>query len=486
MHLDADIHVLLIEDEEYDVRRIRNTLKYSGGRIEIADVVSDGPSALDCLAARPHFYEIVIMDMQIAGGLRGEELIHRMKSIAPAVQIIVVTKMTINITDLEFADRLLRAGAFWYCTKYPTDIEEFIYQPTDFIISIINAYQKGQLVLEQRRSARKLQKNIEEKLANRQLLGNSMAMQKVRSVLQQCAESDAPVLITGASGTGKEVAATNIHYSSQRKFENFVAINCGGIPAELIESELFGYEKGAFTGATGRKQGLFEAANNGTVFLDEIGELPLSAQVKLLRVIQDGTLEKIGRTSTIKVNVRIVAATNKNVEQEMRRGNFREDLYYRLNVVPVFIPPLSQRREDIALLWDHFLKQMSMEMGVSTPATLPAAVELLAKYDWPGNVREMKNVVQRILFTGDDTITPELVKNALRPIQKSVAADLHETLFVSPGGEELPWKSMERVLREKYFRYIRSNSRSDAEAAKKLGLAPPNYHRMCKEMGIKP
>ncbi|HCA79807.1 MAG TPA: sigma-54-dependent Fis family transcriptional regulator, partial [Bacteroidetes bacterium] len=237
---DADIHVLLIEDEEYDVRRIRNTLKYSGGRIEIVNVVSSGRAALDLLSARPNFCEVVIMDMQIAGGLRGEDLIRNIKALAPAVQIIVVTKMTINITDLEFADRLLRAGAFWYCTKYPTDIEAYIYQPTDFIISIVNAFQKGQLMAEQTRSTRRLQRNIEEKLENRQLLGESATMQRLRSLIRQCAESDAPVLITGASGTGKEIAATNIHYGSRRRFENFVPINCGGLPAELIESELFG------------------------------------------------------------------------------------------------------------------------------------------------------------------------------------------------------------------------------------------------------
>jgi len=206
----------------------------------------------------------------------------------------------------------------------------------------------------------------------------------------------------------------------------------------------------------------------------------------LLRVIEDGTLEKIGRTETLKVDVRIIAATNKDLEHEVAQRNFRQDLYYRLNVVPIFILPLKQRREDIRLLWDHFLKQMSGEMGVATPMTHPAAAEMLAGYEWPGNVRELKNVVQRLLFTGAETLTAELVQNALRPIRKPLAKDLQETMFESPDGTSLPWRAMERVLREKYFRYIREHARSDAEAAKKLGLAPPNYHRMCKEMGIKP
>jgi DNA-binding NtrC family response regulator len=485
MLLENVIHVLLIEDEQYDVRRVRNTLQYSGGPIEIDQVVSDGLSALDVLTSRAHFFDVVIMDMQIAGGLKGEELIRKIKAIDPTVQIIVVTKMTINITDFAFADRLLRSGAFWYCTKYPTDIEQYIYQPTDFVISIVNAYQKRRLEIEQRRSAKKLLKHVEEKLAERKMIGQSTAVQRLHELIKQCSEGDAPVLISGASGTGKEVVATNIHYQSKRKLENLVTINCGSIPNELIESELFGYEKGAFTGATAKKPGLFEAANHGTVFLDEIGELPLSAQVKLLRVIQDGTIEKIGRTDTIKVDVRIIAATNKVLEQEVTAMRFRQDLYYRLNVLPIFVPPLKERREDIPLLWEYFLKQMSGEMFLTTPETKPDALDLLMKYDWAGNVREMKNIVQRILFTRADTITYELVRNALNPIRKSLASEIRDGVFYSGDGKMLPWRKMERMLREKYFRYVRENSRSDAEAAKKLGLAPPNYHRMCKEMGIK-
>lgn len=485
MLIDTVIHVLLIEDEEYDARRIRKTLELSRDVIQIVHAVSDGRAALEYLSMHVDGIDVVIMDMQIPGALKGENLIHEIKTIAPTVQIIVVTKMTVNITDFEFADRLLRAGAFWYCTKYPTDIENYIYQPTDFILSIVNAYQKRRLELEQSRSARKLIKNVAEKLADRQMLGNSSAIQKIRAIIKQCADSDATVLVSGSSGTGKELIAMNIHYESKRKFENFVPINCGSIPNELIESELFGYEKGAFTGAGTKKAGLFEAAHHGTIFLDEIGELPLSAQVKLLRVIQEGEIEKIGRTDKIKVDVRIIAATNKNLEEEVENNRFRQDLYYRLNVVPIHAPNLAQRQEDIPLLWEYFLKQMSAEMSRSVPPTAPDAMDLLVKYEWPGNVRELKNVVQRLLFDGGERITSEMVRTALRPLRRSTGIDPEYSIVFGKFDELLPWRQMERFMREKYFRYVRKNSGSDADAAKKLGLAPPNYHRMCKEMGIK-
>lgn len=260
------INILLIEDEAYDVRRIRNTLKPFAERLVIRDVTSDGHSALELLQNHKNRYDVVIMDFQIAGSLSGENLIRRIKQIDPALQIIVVTKMTVNITDFDFANRLLEAGAMWYCTKYPGDIEDYIYQPTDFILSIFNAFEKKRLQKEQQRSSKKLAQNIEDILQAKQIIGKSKEIENLRQQIQKCAESDTTVLIRGFSGTGKELVAANIHYRSHRRFEKFVAINCGSLPQDLIESELFGYEKGAFTGAQEKKLGLFEVANKGTVF----------------------------------------------------------------------------------------------------------------------------------------------------------------------------------------------------------------------------
>ncbi|MGD0038508.1 MAG: sigma-54 dependent transcriptional regulator, partial [Bacteroidota bacterium] len=378
------IRILLIEDEEFDVRRVRNTLKPFEHQIEISEVVSNGDTALELLVQHNEQFDVVIMDLQLAGGTMGEALIRAIKRIAPSHQIIVITKMTVNITDFDFASRLLQAGAFWYCTKYPSDIEEYIYQPTDFILSIFNAYQRKKLEYEKMRSEKKLLRNVESMLSRTKILGISEQIQKVRAQIKQLAVTDATVLISGPSGTGKELVAINIHYESKRKLENLVTINCGSIPDELLESELFGYEKGAFTGANATKRGLFEQANHGTIFLDEVAELPLSAQVKLLRVIQDGEIEKIGRTGEkIKVDVRIIAATNKVLQQEVIANRFREDLFYRLHVVPLHTPPLKERPEDILVLWEHFMHIMSIEMIKQTPITEEDTCNVLKGYDWP-------------------------------------------------------------------------------------------------------
>ena len=478
------IHVLLIEDEDYDVRRVMNTLQPLGDRVAIRDIVSDGNAALDLVRAGKDRYDIVIMDFQISGGLMGEQLIREIRKIDPSLQIIVITKMTINITDFAFANSLMKAGAFWYCTKYPVDIEEHIYQPTDFVLSIFNAYEKRRLEREQLRATRKFARTIENILAGKQLLGTSPVMEDLRRQIAKCGESGANVLITGPSGTGKELVAQNIHYISQRRFENFVPVNCGSLPHELIESELFGYEKGAFTGANARKLGLFEVANHGSLFLDEVSELPLQAQVKLLRVIQEGEIEKIGRTGKIKVDVRIIAATNKDLEGEVQAGRFREDLFYRLNVLHVSAPPLCEHREDIPILIEHFTKTLSLEANRAMPALAPEAIRVLGQHDWPGNVRELRNVLQRLLFDSEDLIGVPQVERALgrRPHVPSGEGAFAITL---DGGNIVSWRQMERTVREKYFRYVRQHSATNAEAAKKLGLAPPNYHRMCKELGIK-
>jgi two-component system, NtrC family, response regulator AtoC len=485
MLLDGTIRILLIEDEEFDVRRVRSTIRPFEDQIKILEVVSNGDTALELLSTRKDQFDVVIMDLQIAGGIMGESLIRAIKRISSSLQIIVITKMTVNITDFDFANKLLRAGAFWYCTKYPTDIEEYIYQPTDFIISIVNAYQRKMLEGAQSRSERKLLRNVEDKLSSVKILGISEHIQKLRAQIKQLSATDATVVITGSSGTGKELVATNIHYASKRKFENFVPVNCGGIPQELVESELFGYEKGAFTGAHAQKPGLFEIADHGTLFLDEISELPAPAQVKLLRVLQEGEIEKIGRTEKIKVDVRIIAASNKVLQNEVFAGRFREDLFYRLNVVPLSIPPLKDRPDDILVLWEHFMRQMSMNMGKQAPTTEESAFEFIRKYGWPGNVRELKNVVQRLLLRHENIVTVDVVKEVLplHPPMSDISATEAVIHFHPEGDQSL--REMEKYFRRKYFDYIRTHSTSDAEAARKLGLAPPNFHRMCKELGLK-
>jgi DNA-binding NtrC family response regulator len=477
------IRVLLVEDEDFDVSRVKSTVSLSSTKIQVEAVVSNGRAALEHIQSDPDHYDVVILDYQISGGLRGEELIRKMKEIDPFIQIVVITKMTTNTTDFDFANNLLKAGAFWYCTKYPGNIEDYIYQPTDFILSIVNAYEKKRLEKQKLKSEKRLMQSIEGLLESKKIIGESKPIVQLREAIEKYAKSEATILITGASGTGKELVAWNIHLQSRRKYEKFVPINCGSIPHELIESELFGYEKGSFTGAHGTKSGLFEVANHGTVFLDEVSELSPSAQVKLLRVIQDGEIDKIGRTGSLSVNVRIIAATNRNLALEVSDGRLREDLYYRLNVIPIDVVPLRQRGEDIVLLFNHFLEYFSRDMGIVPPTVDAKALDVLLNYKWPGNVRELRNVAQRLALNSTDHIgikeisNPMILRNSV--LTKDVSFD---DLYA---GQVLSLRDVEKAFRLRYFKYVRSISSSDANAAQKLGLAPSNFYRMCKELGLK-
>lgn len=479
------INLLIIEDEEYDLGRIKRTIEPFKDRLIIKKIVADGQSALNALEKSPQQFDVVIMDYQIVGNISGETLIHRIKKIDHAIQIIVITKMTINITDYDFANRLIEAGAMWYCTKYPADIDDFIYQPTDFILSILNAYHKKQLELDKYRSNKKLSANIKEILDRKVIIGESPPIKELRLQIEKLAAQDTTVLIYGASGTGKELVATHIHYLSKRKLEKFVIINSGSLPNELIESELFGFEKGSFTGAQSGKLGLFEVADQGSIFLDEIGELPRSAQVKLLRVLQDGEIDKIGRTERIKVNVRIIAATNKNLYEELKGKRFREDLFYRLNVATIQVPSLRERPDDIPLLTDFFLNYYCREMSIEIPQIKEEAMNVLINNAWPGNVRQLQNVLQRLLFLADSVIEADHVHKALSRIGQSSTPALLSSYESWHVDTIMPWREMEKHIKQNYFRFVRENTNSDAEAARKLGLAPPNYYRMCKELGLK-
>jgi DNA-binding NtrC family response regulator len=482
--MDLKVKILLIEDEEFDVRRVKNTIKPYSHFIEILSVVSDGNSAIQLIENNPGSYDVIIMDYQIAGNISGEKLIRKIKQLDPLIQIIVITKMTINLTDYEFAQKLVDAGAMWYCTKYPGDIEEFIYQPTDFLLSIMNAYEKKRLTKEKMKSEGKLKQNINKILEEKELVGRSEAIEYIKMQINNVAATDATIVIRGESGTGKELVATRVHYLSNRKFENFVPINCGSIPKDLIESELFGYEKGAFTGASSNKPGLFELANKGTIFLDEIAELPLEAQVKLLRVLQEGEIDKIGRKGKRKVDVRVIVATNKDLEEEVRKGNFREDLYYRINVFTIWLPPLRERSEDIPVLVHYFLRKFAAKMGRIVPKINDEAIDILKLHNWPGNIRELQNVIQRLLLAFKSEITPADIEMAIGKLnRKHVNNQPAENYF--PIHEIRPLREIERDFRKQYIQLVMKKTESDAEAARLLGLAPSNYHRLLKKIGIK-
>jgi DNA-binding NtrC family response regulator len=481
MQFDRPINILLIEDESYDVNRIKRTLAPFQDKLLIKEIVADGQSALDILSRREEEYDVVIMDYQIVGPLYGEKLIRKIKTVDPFIQIIVITKMTINLTDFEFANKLIEAGAMWFCTKYPSDIKEYVYQPTDLLLSILNAYEKKRLNLDKSKSNLQLNQSINRTLDERKIVGESPEIKKLVKQIERAAQQDVTVLITGASGTGKELVATHIHYLSKRKYENFVAINAGSIPQELIESELFGFEKGSFTGAVNSKKGLFEVANNGTIFLDEVGELPTSSQVKLLRVLQDGEIDKIGRTEKLKVDVRVIAATNFDLEKALAEKRFREDLFYRLNVIYIYVPTLRERVEDIPILTTHFISKYCKQMAMDIPSIDGDAIETLQTYEWPGNVRQLQNIIQRALISCEGKIGRNDIVNILS--SKNVGTISGPEFWF--GNQILKWKEMENIFRWRYFNHVKEKTKSDSEAARQLGLAPSNFHRMCSQLGIR-
>ncbi|MEW6193643.1 MAG: sigma-54 dependent transcriptional regulator [Bacteroidota bacterium] len=483
------INILVVEDEEFDVKRIQATLKPFEEIICIKEIVSSGKDTLQLIKNNKHLFDVVILDYQISGGLQGEELIEEIKKIDGTLQVIVITKMTINQTDLQFATQLIESGASWFGTKNPTDID-YIYQPTDFVLAIKNAFEKRKLEIEKEilrkehsSSQSKLENNIQKMINNYSLIGESLAMKTIKRAIETYAKTDANILIIGESGTGKELVARNIHYYSQRKFENFVTVNCSAIPNELIESELFGYEKGAFTDAKEEKPGLFEQANGGTIFLDEISELPLLAQAKLLRVLESGEIDKIGRKKSYGVNVRVIAATNKNIEMLMRESQFREDLYYRLNILNIHLPPLRERKDDIARLLNNFMEKSCNEFHVYPPKISDEALKFLSDYQWQGNVRQLKNVVQRLVLMGANIIGIDEVEAALG-IKNQIAFGGYTLPIYSR--EEIPHlKDAEFEFKKRFVQFVRNNSKTDAEAANKIGIARSNFHRLCKELGLK-
>jgi len=311
-----------------------------------------------------------------------------------------------------------------------------------------------------------------------QIVGQSKAMGALLGQLDKVVDTRVSVLIEGETGTGKELIASSVHYRSKRKDKLFVAQNCAAFPENLLESELFGHKRGAFTGATEEKKGLFEIADGGTLFLDELGELPLSLQAKLLRALQEGEIRPIGATQSKQVNVRIVAATNKNLEQEVKAGRFREDLYYRLKVFPIRVPPLRERRDDIAPLAVFFLERYTREMGKAVPGFAQETLEILSAYDFPGNVRELENEVQRLVIQADDGafITPELLSPRVRQI---------ESVLLSAGAAKGSLKEMvDQVERHILIEALREHGNNKTAAAKTLGITREGLHKKLKQLGV--
>jgi DNA-binding NtrC family response regulator len=385
--VEAQLHrkaqVLVVDDEELYRRALERILQRVGHVVVSA---RDASEALAIVAAQP--IDLVLADIRMPG-LSGLELVRQIHEFAPDLPCIVIT----GYGGAEQSVEALRAGAFWYLEK-PFDQGHL-----DVVRRLVEqAIEMGRL----RAENRLLQRELHSKYGFENIVGSSSALRSVLDVVAKVADSDSTVLVTGESGTGKELIARAIHYNSRRAERMFVTVNCGAIPEELLESELFGHVRGAFTNAVNHREGRFSLANGGTIFLDEIGDMSTNLQVKLLRVLQDRTFEPVGSSKTISVNVRVIAATNQDLEEAIRSRRFREDLFYRLNVIPIEAPPLRMRREDIGLLTQHFLERTSRTRGRPAPALSSEALALLSAYDWPGNVRELENLIERLVTLGGD------------------------------------------------------------------------------------
>tara|TARA_B100001142_G_scaffold106294_1_gene108154 strand:+ start:28710 stop:29876 length:1167 start_codon:yes stop_codon:yes gene_type:complete len=370
--------ILIIEDEP-SIRRVLVKILAEEDKSHKIDEAENGIEAINKI--KKDSYDLIISDIKMPKVDGIEVLDFSVKNI-PETPVIMIS----GHGDLDLAVESMKKGAFDYISK-PPDLNRLL-------TTVRNALDRKKLVVENKLLRKKISKNYE-------MIGESKAINYVKNLIEKVADTDAKILINGPNGSGKELVAKSIHHFSTRAHESLIEVNCAAIPSELIESELFGHVKGSFTGAVKDKIGKFEAAHNGTIFLDEIGDMSLSAQAKVLRVLQDNCIQKVGGAKDIKINVRVIAATNKDLKKEIKQGKFREDLFHRLAVIIIDVPPLNSRREDIPLLIDYFSKNIADSQGVDTRKFSKKAIDLIKKSDWSGNVRQLRNVIERLIILGD-------------------------------------------------------------------------------------
>ncbi len=455
-------NILVVDDEEVLQDVLGTLLKREGFRPIAART---GEEALMIAEREP--IDLVLLDLMLPG-MSGMEVLKQIRSRDPEQVVIVVTAYS----SIESAIEAMRIGAFHYIPK-PFKNEE-----------VLLTIRKG---LEQRRLTsenRSLKQELEKRYGLDNIIGKSAPMQQVFDLIRLAAPSKSNMLILGESGTGKELVAKALHHHSRRTQGPFVTVNSGSMPHDLLESTLFGHVKGAFTGAIAAKKGLFEAANNGSIFFDEIGNIPMETQAKLLRVIQEKEFMRLGGIDTIRVDVRLIAATNADIEALVRRGEFREDLFYRLNVITLQLPPLRDRTEDIPLLARHFLRVYAEENGKAMNSISPAAFELLMDYRWPGNVRELENAIERavVLSTGE-VLEVELLPPSVRSgagglgasAQPAAAAALQNGSF---------WDAVSSYERQLVIQALQSAGGVQKKAAELLQIKPTTLHEMMKRLGV--
>ena len=379
--------ILIIEDEASIRRVLVKILTEENNQYQVFEA-EDGLIGTEMI--KKDDFDLVLCDIKMPK-MDGVEVLEAVKKIKPEIPMVMIS----GHGDLDTAVKTMRMGAFDYISK-PPDLNRLLN-------TIRNALDRKQLVVENKRLKRKVSKQYE-------MVGNSPEIEAIKLLIDKVAPTEARVLVTGPNGTGKELVAHWLHQKSDRSKGPMIEVNCAAIPSELIESELFGHIKGAFTSANKDRAGKFEAANKGTIFLDEIGDMSLSAQAKVLRALQESRIQRVGSDKDIKVDVRVIAATNKNLKKEIQEGRFREDLYHRLAVILIKVPPLNDRRDDIPVLVDYFAHKIASEQGTAKKSFSSEALKLLQAYDWTGNIRELRNVVERLIILGETKVTDSDVK----------------------------------------------------------------------------
>ncbi|MFD0994188.1 sigma-54-dependent transcriptional regulator [Tenacibaculum geojense] len=379
--------ILLIEDEAAIRRVLKKIISEENDAYELEEA-EDGLAGIELI--QKNDYDLVFCDIKMPK-MDGVEVLEKVRKIKPEIPMVMIS----GHGDLDTAVNTMRLGAFDYISK-PPDLNRLLN-------TVRNALDKKELVVENKRLKKKVSKSYE-------MIGESDEISHIKEIIEKVAATDARVLITGPNGTGKELVAHWLHEKSDRSKAPMIEVNCAAIPSELIESELFGHVKGSFTGANKDRAGKFEAANGGTIFLDEIGDMSLSAQAKVLRALQENRVSRVGSDKDIKVNVRVLAATNKDLKKEIAEGRFREDLYHRLAVILIKVPALNDRRDDIPLLVSHFCKKIAEEQGMPKKDFSKGAIKMLQEYDWTGNIRELRNVVERLLILGEKEVSENDVK----------------------------------------------------------------------------
>ncbi len=468
---DAPAKVLVVDDEPALRRSLARLLLSRGMQVVTAD---DGAAAIGLL--KEQHVNVALIDLMMPH-VNGLELLDHIKANHSGVEVILMTAFG----DVETAVRAVRAGAYHFLTKPFRSNDEVV-------LTVAKAAERRRLL----DHAAKLERRLEQMEKFGELIGNSPRMQEVYRLSTGVAATSSTVLILGESGTGKELTARAIHQHSSRAERPFVAVNCSAIPVDLVESELFGHVRGAFTGATATRDGLFETANTGTIFLDEVGDLPPLAQVKLLRVLQEGEIKRVGANETKIVDVRVVAATNVDLRHRITEGAFREDLFYRLNVVAIFLPPLRERRDDIALLAYHFLRKYAARAGRNVQKISPEAMQILESHPWPGNVRELENAIEySLVFCRGDEILGENLPafRAHRDAPDTPQSSETSGLVLPSGLLDLPYRDAKQQALETfeaaYFdAVLRRTGGNISEAARQAGLDRSNFRRAARRVGI--